>query len=378
VLSTLDGTMRQRTSQRSGGHRSAYARGVKVPTLVANLSAAIENIAVAGGDDRVLRAQVLDAIRKWLPVDAYAFLLVDPATTVGCSPLAEVPNLATLPRLIRLKYLTTVNRWTGLPTNGCATLQQATHGRPEQSLLWRDHLADLGIRDVASLVFTDQFGSWGFLDLWRRGGHFTDDEIAALIGARPKITLLLRDVQMAAFTAARVLSAQRGPGVLVLSPALEVRAQTPQTQDWLAALVPPHSEGGAVPASAYNVAAQLLAIEAGVDLHPAQARVHLGAGTWLTLRADRLASSVPMQHRDIVVTMEASSSTERRDMFSRSHGLTRREDVLLRHLADGADTRTVATTMSISEHTVQDHLKSVFRKTSTSSRRELLAKSTGQ
>jgi DNA-binding CsgD family transcriptional regulator len=76
--------------------------------------------------------------------------------------------------------------------------------------------------------------------------------------------------------------------------------------------------------------------------------------------------------------MEESSPTERRDIFSRSHGLTGREGVLLRHLADGGDTRTVAGLMSISEHTVQDHLKSVFTKTSTTSRRELLAKSAGQ
>lgn len=133
-----------------------------------------------------------------------------------------------------------------------------------------------------------------------------------------------------------------------------------------------------MPAAAYNVAAQLLALEAGVDTHPAQARVHLGAGTWLTLRADRVAGSQPVEDRDVVVTMEACSPAERRDAFSRCHGLTGREDVLLGHLAEGVDTRTVAALMSISEHTVQDHLKSVFGKTCTSSRRELLAMSAGR
>lgn len=107
-------------------------------------------------------------------------------------------------------------------------------------------------------------------------------------------------------------------------------------------------------------------------------RVHLGAGTWLTLRADRVAETEPVEDRDIVVTMEASSPAERRDLFSRSHGLTGREDKQLRHLAEGMDTRTVSGLMSLSEHTVQDHLKSMFTKTTTSSRRELLAKSVGQ
>ncbi|MEO7942668.1 MAG: helix-turn-helix transcriptional regulator [Marmoricola sp.] len=346
--------------------------------LAARLTAAVEHIAVTGDDDRALRAQVLDVIQRFVAFDAYAFLLTDPATTVGCSPVAEVPNLATLPDLIRLKYLTSVNRWTGLPASGCATLQGATGGRPEQSLLWREHLAGLGILDVASVVFTDRFGCWGFLDLWRRESRFADDELAALAGARPTITSRLRDVQAAGFTVARSVPGHRGPGALILSPTLTVRAQTPQTQDWLATLIPPQSGRGAVPASAYNVAAQLLAAEAGVDAHPAQARAHLGGGTWLTLRADRVASIEPVEERDIVVTMEASSPTERRDIFSRSHGLTGREDELLRHLAEGVDTHTVARLMSISEHTVQDHLKSVFIKTSTSSRRELLAKSVGQ
>jgi DNA-binding CsgD family transcriptional regulator len=344
----------------------------------ARLSAAVDHVAVAGTDDRAVRAEVLDVIRRFVSFDYYAFLLTDPATAVGCSPLAEVPNLATLPDLIRLKYLTPVNRWTGLPTSGCASLRQATAGRPEQSLLWREHLSELGIVDVVSVVFTDRFGWWGFLDLWRRDSRFADDEVAALAGVRAAITSRLRNVQAAGFAAVGDVPARRGPGALVLSSALAVRAQTPQTQEWLAALVPPQPARGPVPASAYNVAAQLLATEAGVDAHPAQARVHLGSGTWLTLRADRVAGKEPLEHRDIVVTMEASSPSERRDIFSRSHGLTAREDELLRHLAEGVDTHAVATLMSISEHTVQDHLKSVFTKTSTSSRRELLARSAGQ
>jgi DNA-binding CsgD family transcriptional regulator len=355
-----------------------YAPCVTRRTLAASVAAAVEPIADTGADDRAYRSQVLDAIQRLVPFDAYAFLLTDPATTVGCSPLAAVPDLATLPHLIRLKYLTSVNRWTQLPTSGCASLLQATGGRPEQSLIWREHLAGVGILDVASLVFADRFGCWGFLDLWRRDSSFTNDEIDALVGARPTMTARLRGVQAAGFSGGGAGSGRRGPGALVLSPALTVRAQTPQTREWLVALVPPQSGGGPVPAAAYNAAAQLLATEAGVDSHPAQARVHLGGGIWLTVRADRVVGNQPLEDRDIVVTMEASSAAERRDVFSRSYALTGREEVLLRHLAEGVDTRTVARLMAISEHTVQDHLKSVFSKTSTSSRRELLAKSAGE
>ncbi|MGV8895625.1 MAG: helix-turn-helix transcriptional regulator [Rhodoglobus sp.] len=350
---------------------------MKGQAVAAGLTAAMEHIASTSVDDRELRTQILDIIRRSIPFDAFAFLLTDPTTTVGCSPVAEVPDLATLPQLIRLKYLTTVNRWTALPASGCASLAQATGGQPERSLLWREHLAGLGIVDVVSVVFTDRFGCWGFLDLWRRGGLFTDDEIGALASVRPEITSRLRGVLAAGFTSAGASSGHRGPGALILTPTLTVRAQTAQTAEWLSALVPPPTGRNPVPAGAYNVAAQLLAAEAGVDAHPAWARVHLGGGAWLTLRADRIGGTGPVEEQDIVVTMEATTPAERRDIFSRCHALTSREDVVLRHLADGHDTHAVARLMSISEFTVQDHLKSVFAKSSTSSRRELLAQSLG-
>jgi hypothetical protein len=100
-----------------------------------------------------------------------------------------------------------------------------------------------------------------------------------------------------------------GPVVLLLSPSLAVRAQTPQTQRYLRVLVPPDAEDQApVPASAYNVAAQLLAVEAGVDGHPPTARVHLAGSRWLTLHAARLDTGQGAEGSDIAVSIEPATA----------------------------------------------------------------------
>ena len=49
--------------------------------------------------------------------------------------------------------------------------------------------------------------------------------------------------------------------MLALSPELDVRAQTPETEEYLRQLVPPDAGRPPIPASAYNVASQLLATE---------------------------------------------------------------------------------------------------------------------
>ena len=65
----------------------------------------------------------------------------------------------------------------------------------------------------------------------------------------------------------------------MLSPDLEVRAQTAETDRYLRTLVPPDEGRRPVPSGAYNVAAQLLAVQSGVDDHPLSARVHLSGST---------------------------------------------------------------------------------------------------
>ncbi len=321
---------------------------------------------------------MLDEIRSHVGFDAYAWLLTDPETEVGCDPVADVPCMPQLPKLIRLKYATPTTRWTSMRTP-VARLLDATGGNPAQSLLWRELLAEYDVVDVASLVFRDRFGCWAFLDLWRIGaaGPFTERDIEYLRAIVTPVTEVLRRAQADTFQTASAARAPGGPAVLVLSPDLRVRAQTPQTEAYLRALVPPTSDRQPIPAGAYNVSAQLRANEDGVDSHPPHARVHLGHGVWLTLRAARIVDS-DRANSDIAVTLEPTSPDERMALFSRAHGLTKREAEIVAGCGRGADTRSLAHELFVSQNTIQDHFKSIFAKTRTRSRGELLAIARGR
>lgn len=312
--------------------------------------------------------------------DAYAWLLTDPETSVGSTPVADVPDLADLPRLIRLRYLTEVNRWTRLADPPVALLQQATEGDASRSLLWRDLLRAYEIGDVASVVFRDRFGCWGFLELWRSGraARFTPAEAAFLTDITRAVTRALRRTQADTFLVGDSRNPRRaGPVVLLLSSALEVLAQTADTQEYLRVILPTPEGNAPIPASAYNVAAQLLAVEAGVDQNPPSSRLHLSGGLWVTMRAARIGDSGPREARDIAVTIEETSPSERVAVFARAFGFSIRENELLGHLVAGCDTQELARRMFLSEHTVQDYLKSVFAKTFTNNRRTLLSRALG-
>ena len=344
------------------------------------LHRAADRISRAGADHvhgRALRVSLLDEIGRNVGFDAYAWLLTDPETEVGSDPLADVPCLPELPKLIRLKYSTEINRWTRL-TMPVGRLHADTGGQPELSLLWRELLSEYEVADVASVVFRDRFGCWGFLDLWRigTGRTFSDRDADYLAAIAPGGTELLRGCQAQTFDASQNSRLPEGPVVLLLSPDLQVRAQTAETEDYLRALVPPDGDGRPVPAGAYNVGAQLLAHEAGVDAHAARARVHLSQGTWLSFRAARIAGG-EARSRHIAVTIESASAAERIDMFSRTHALSPRESELVAGLSRGSDTRQLAAELFVSENTVQDHFKSIFAKTGTRNRRALMARALG-
>jgi DNA-binding CsgD family transcriptional regulator len=329
-------------------------------------------------DDRSLRLAILNEIRPVITFDAFVWLLTDPQTEVGSSPLADVPCLPELPRLIMLKYLTPFNRWTRLK-GPVARLNESSGARLERSLVWKSLLSRYGVTDVASVVFRSRQGCWGFLDLWRINPSepFTESEAGFLTSIAKGVTEALQVSRADTFKLASSTIHGVGPAVLILSPELEVRVQTAETDAYLRLLIPPNEDRQPIPAAAYNVGAQLLAVEAGVDQHPPWARVHLSDGMWLTLRAARFHSPDGAGSPSIAVTIEKSSPMERLDLYSRASALSAREAELLEHLMLGADTRLTAQKMFVSENTVQDHLKSIFAKTATTNRRTLMARAAG-
>lgn len=326
------------------------------------LDLALETVTRSQVHGRERRARIISALRRSVPFDAYAWLVTDPETGVGADPLAEVPDLSRLPELIRSKYLSRCNHWRSLASpvatwSGCD---------PAEDDLWVALLTSLGVTDVASIALSDKHGTWSFIDLWRMGTTFTDDEVRALTASTPALTLLSRGLAAEGFVE-RARRGPDGPAVLILDRSLVVLRTTPGTDEFLARLLP--HEGRPIPAAAYNVAAQLLAQEAG-DPSAARSRVHLGEGCWLTLEAAQFGP-------DIAVTISRTTPEDRIDLFVRSHGLSQREARVLEQLATGHDTRTVAKTLYMADSTVQEHLKGIFAKTGVRSRAAVVARAVG-
>lgn len=325
---------------------------------------------------KALREQLLSAVRKALPFDGHVFALTDPVTRVGTSPLADIPGLAwpDLPHLIRWRYLTRINRWTDLLDAGvgASSLLQVTAGRPEMSPLWQHALRGLGVVDTAMVPFGDRYGCWGFVELWRTSAPFTDSEVA-LLGDLPAVVAPgLRAAVARTFVDPADQLLPVGPAVVVLGDDLRVKEQTTGAADALLRLNPPDEPMAPIPAAAYNIGAALVAEEAGVPVGPPWSRVHLGGSRWVSVKAARIG-----QH-DIVASIEPSTPQERLDLYARCYGLSARETEVVALLSDGHESRAMAGQLFLSEHTVNDHVKSVLAKTGARTRQVMLSRALGR
>lgn len=164
-----------------------------------------------------------------------------------------------------------------------------------------------------------------------------------------------------------------GPGMVVLDHYGELEAVTDGALRWMDEIVDDRPNRGILPAVLDAVAAR--ARHAGhMDASPeqsARARACTRSGRWLVIHGMRLQDRGDGR---IGLVIEPASSHEMAPLILSAYGLTERERQVGHQVIAGASTEMIARTLNISPNTVQDHLKSVFRKTRVHSRRELVAK----
>jgi DNA-binding CsgD family transcriptional regulator len=106
------------------------------------------------------------------------------------------------------------------------------------------------------------------------------------------------------------------------------------------------------------------------DLVP-RVRLRGRSGRWLTLHAS-LTEPAPWRPSETVVVISPSEPEEVARLNVASYGLTGREEEIVKLVARGLSTREISGALCISEHTVNNHLRSIFEKADVNSRREMV------
>ena len=249
---------------------------------------------------------------------------------------------------------------------GIQTGSELIHAHPHRAREYRELLADIGAaHEVLVALQTSDGAHWGAFYLNREPGRpdFSSEEVEFLRVVAPHLADgVRRGLLVGEAWEPEGLGA---PAIAVLGPGLSLEASTPGAEPWLAAL--PGSIAEAIPPAVVSVAQSVLRDPAGHD-RSTTARVYSDTRGWATLHGQALTGPDGLR---AAVTIQAAGPDQITPLLMAAYGLTDREEQITRHVLQGGSTTEIAKALTISPYTVQDHLKSVFEKTSVSSRREL-------
>jgi DNA-binding CsgD family transcriptional regulator len=306
------------------------------------------------------------------------WMTFDPATVL---PTGHIPYRSIspeqVPRLAENEYFEDdVNKFSVLALDPAhaATLRTATDGRPEDSTRYRVLLEPNGFHDELRAAFERDGLCWGGVALYRRD-HVPYTQ--ADVGALSAVAALVADgVRRAILTAAVgvVDDAPDAPGLVLLAAGNRVDAVSPAAERWMADLVveTEADTAGELVSVVHAVASHARRAGAGdFDAGPAVARARTRSGRWLVLHGSLLDGDPDGR---VAVIIEPARPPQIAPLVAMAYGLTARERDVTRLVIQGHSTAEIADALSLSPHTVQDHLKAVFDKVGVRSRREMVSR----
>lgn len=319
---------------------------------------------------------VAESLRSAIPFDGYCLHTVDPGTImftgsinhkVGCSGSW----------LAHHEYaVEDVNKWSFLAHSGriAGAASIDTHGQLSRSTRFRSQAA-YGYADELRVSFVVDGIYWGAAAFLRRAEQpwFTESDVQALIGLAPSVAEGLRRsilAPMALTSPAGPLD--YGPGVVVFDADGQLESISDAAARWVADLVekpPPDHPGESKIVQAIATRARSIPPDTDPLELAARARVRTRLGTWLLLYGTRLSGA---ESGRTAVIIHPATPQDVAPVIVLSYGLTDRESQVAMQCIQGHATKEIARTLTMSPHTVQDHLKAIFDKTGVRSRGELV------
>ncbi|MGI5195744.1 response regulator transcription factor [Streptomyces sp. CA-288835] len=324
----------------------------------------IERICRLGLDSQTLRSRVAARLGEDVPYDAYCFGAIDPWTLLVSDDVSEGIPPGSAQLASHNEYLVAdVDKFADLARTGrtVGILSDSVGGDLPRSARFRTVLPVIEAQHELRAVFVADGECWGALALFRRGGRadFTPREAALLRAMSRPVAVALRRACVDATPLAP--QAPAGPGVLVLDAEGRTLVANETARHWL-------DEIG--PLAPYEVAA---AARAGRG-EEAYLRVRSRTGRWLSLWGSPLDGD---PHSGASVVIQPAPASGITGMLALAYGLTVREREILEQVISGRSSTGIASALSVSPYTVQDHVKSLFAKFGVRSRGQLVARALG-
>jgi len=255
-----------------------------------------------------------------------------------------------------------------LSPSGISTLYEATGGNPASSPRWHANMSLGGDQELITRLRTRSGDVWGALGLYREPDTemFNESDkqflqaISAHLAEGARRALLVGE--------AADPECQDGPGLIILDATWHVQSATPGVDRWLDEL--PDGDAGRLPSAVLAVAGRAMRAAENPD-EPSGltlSRVLSRTGIWIVLHAARLIDDGAPR---VAIIIEPAHPARIYPLLMAAYRLTEREQDITRLVLQGASTAQIAEELTVSTHTVQQHLKSVFDKTGVRSRREL-------
>ncbi len=343
----------------------------------------VKRLCYAGLDEETLLRRVAERTRRAVPLDLYCMHTNDPSSglvTRGVPSDAGYGGVARL-ALERVQFEDEVTPFGWMVRRRLAALplSEATGGKLERALRYREVMVPLGFKHEVRGVFALDGELWGSLEALREPGSpdFDAREVAFFRRVAPHLAAGLKVAALHS-EALGEPDGDDSPGVLILNRAGQVVQHTGAAERRLRELGylgRGWREGYGLPPAVLSMTGALRrALGPRTDREGSSVPrllVRARSGRWLVLDG---AWTEPGADRgsETMIVIEAAGPREVAWLKTSAYGLTKREREVVDLVVRGASTKEISRALYISEYTVQDHLSNVFEKVGERGRRALV------